>query len=105
MSVMYGDSHHLPAALFSPDLVSKVVVGVTGECPEKILTSPATDILLVFAPAADINRVKVQLECQFSWIGKPVHLKCKRPSGIDVMHSALSSIKLQSLQVRCLMDR
>ena len=84
MSVMYGDSHQLPAALFGPDIVSKVVVGVTGEYPEKILNSPATDILLVFAPDTDINRVKVQLECQSSWMGKPVHLKCKRPSGIDI---------------------
>ena len=77
MCVMYGNSHQLPAALFGPDIVSKVVVGVTGECPEKILNSPATDILLVFAPDTDINRVKVQLECQSSWMGKPVHLKCK----------------------------
>ena len=84
MSVMYGDSHQLPAALFDPDSVSRVVVGVTGEYPEQILSSPATDILLVFASDTDINRVKVQLECQSSWMGKPVHLKCKRPSGVDI---------------------
>ena len=84
MSVLYGDSHYLPAALFSSDLVSNVVVGVTGEFPEKILTSSHTDILLVFASSVDINRVKVQLECQSSWMGKPVHLKCKRPSGVEL---------------------
>ena len=39
MSVMFGYSHQLPAALFSPDIVSRVLVGVTGECPEKILSS------------------------------------------------------------------
>ena len=37
MSVLFGESHQLPAALFSPKVVSKVVVGVTGEYPEKIL--------------------------------------------------------------------
>ena len=83
-SVMYGDSHQLPAALFSKDSVSKVVEGVTGECPDEILSSLDADILLVFAPDADINRVKVQLECQSSWMEKPVHLKCRRPSGIDI---------------------
>ena len=30
MSVLFGESHQLPAALFSPEVVSKVVVGVTG---------------------------------------------------------------------------
>ena len=84
MSVMYGNSHHLPAALFGSDLVSNVVMGVTGERPEKILTSSHTDILLVFAPGVDINRVKVQLECQSSWMAKPVHIKCVRPSGVEL---------------------
>ena len=84
MSVMYGDSHYLPAALFSSELVSKVVVGIKGAFPEKILTSSLADILLVFAPNADINRVKVQLECQSSWMVKPVHLKCKRPSSVEL---------------------
>ena len=44
MSVLFAESHQLPAALFSPEVVSKVVVGVTGEYPEKILYSP----LLIF---------------------------------------------------------
>ena len=35
-------------------------MGVTGECPEKFLYSTTVDILLVFGPKADINRVKVQ---------------------------------------------
>ena len=61
-----------------------MVHGVTGECPEKILNSSNTDILLVFAPEADVNRVKVQLECQSSWMGKPIHLKCTRPSGTEL---------------------
>ena len=30
MSVLYGDSHQLPATLFGADLVSSVVMGVTG---------------------------------------------------------------------------
>ena len=84
MSVMFGDSHQLPAGLFSPDVVSRVVFGITGELPQKIFNSSETNILLVFAPETDVNRVKVQLECQSSWMGKPVHLECKRPSGIDV---------------------
>ena len=84
MSVLYGDSHQLPAALFASNLVCQVVVGVTGECPEKILYSLTVDILLVFSPKADINRVKVQLECQASWMGKPIHLQCVRPSGKDL---------------------
>ena len=84
MSVLYGDSHQLTAALFASNLVCQVVVGVTGECPEKILYSPTVDILLVFSPKADINRVKVQLECQASWMGKPIHLHCVRPSGKDL---------------------
>ena len=84
MSVLFGESHQLPAALFSPEVVSKVVVGVTGEYPEKILYSPATDILLVYGLEIDINRVKAQLECLASWMGKPVHLQCVRPSGKEL---------------------
>ena len=49
MSVLYGDSHCLPAALFSSDLVSRVVFGITGECPQKVFQSSTSDILLVFA--------------------------------------------------------
>ena len=93
MSVLYGDSHQLPAALFASNLVCQVVVGVTGECPEKILYSPTVDILLVFSPKADINRVKVQLESQASWMGKPIHLQCVRPSGKDLRQfSVMGSI-------------
>ena len=84
MSLLYGDSHQLYAALFASNLVCQVVVGVTGECPEKILYSPTVHILLVFRPKADINRVKVQLECQASWMGKAIHLNCVRPSGKDL---------------------
>ena len=86
MSVLYGDSYKLPAALFASNLVCQVVVGVTGECPEKILYSPTVDILLVFSPKTDINKVKVQLECQASWMGKPIHLHCVKPSGKDLRH-------------------
>ena len=50
MSVMYGDTHHLPAGQFGPGVVSRMVHGVTGECPERIFNSANTDILLVFAP-------------------------------------------------------
>ena len=57
MSVMYGESHQLPGKLFGPDIVSRVVLGITVECPEKILDSPTTDILLVFASELDVNRV------------------------------------------------
>ena len=63
MSVLFGESHQLPGTLFSPDLVGKVLVGVTGEYPEKVLYSSAADILLVYSCNVDINRVKVQLEC------------------------------------------
>ena len=84
MSVLYGDSHQLPATLFDADLVGKVVMGVTGELPEKILHSNGNDILLVFGQGVDINRVKVQLECQANCMGKPVHLKCVRPSGKEL---------------------
>ena len=44
MSVLYGESHCLPAALFSSDLVSRVVFGITGECPQKVFQSSASDI-------------------------------------------------------------
>ena len=44
MSVLYGDSHQLPAALFASNLVCQVVVGVTGECPEIILYSPTVSL-------------------------------------------------------------
>ena len=84
MSVLYGDSHCLSAALFSSDLVSRVVFGITGECPQKVFQSSTSDILLVFAQGVDISGIKVQLESQSHWMGKPVHLKCVRPSGNDV---------------------
>ena len=90
-----GESHQLPAALFSQDLVKQVVVGVTGEYPERILYSPTTDILLVYSPEVDINRVKVQLECLASWMGKPIHLQCVRPSGKDLREfGVVGSIQL-----------
>ena len=38
----------------------------------------------MFSPKADINRVKVQLECQASGMGKPIHLQCVRPSSKDL---------------------
>ena len=84
MRVLFGESHQLPAALFSPEVVSKVVVGVTEAYPDKILYSSVTDILLVYGSEIDINRVKVQLECLASWMGKPVHLQCVRPSGKEL---------------------
>ena len=42
----------------------------------------------------------MQLECQSSWIGKPVHLECKRQSGIDmrqfgVLGSIRPSVKIK----------
>ena len=40
--------------------------------------------MLVFAPETDVSRVKIQLECQSSWMGKPIHLKWSRPSGTDL---------------------
>ena len=84
MSVMYGVSQCLPAGLFSSDVVSRVVFGITGECPQRIFQSSADDHLLVFASEVDVSKVKVQLECQSHWMGKPVHLHCSRPSGTDV---------------------
>ena len=36
MSVLYGDSHCLPAGLFSPDIISRVVFGITGEFPQRV---------------------------------------------------------------------
>ena len=39
MSVVYGDSHQLPANLFGPEIVRQVVVGVTGEDPEQLFYS------------------------------------------------------------------
>ena len=101
MSVLYGDPHCLPAALFSSDLVSRVVFGITGECPQKVFQSSTSDILLVFAQGVDISGIKVQLESQSHWMGKPVHLKCVRPSGNDVrkfgvvgsVHSAVTISK------------
>ena len=84
MSVLFGESHQLPPTLFSPDLVGRVLVGVTAEYPEKVLYSSTIDILLVYSADVDINRVKVQLEGLAGWMGKPVHLKCERPSGKEL---------------------
>ena len=100
MSVVFGETHLLPAGLFSSEIVSRVVQSITGECPEKILVSSSTDILLVFAIEADVNRIKVQLESQSSWMGQPVHLKCVRPSGIEVRQfgvvgTAMSPVTVQ----------
>ena len=69
MSVLYGDSHCLPAALFSSDLVSRVVFGITGECPQKVFQSSTSDILLVFAQGVDISGIKV--------VGKSISLDGK----------------------------
>ena len=76
MSVLYGESHQLPARLFGAQVVNQVVVGVTGECPDLILYSSGTDFPLVHGPGVDINRVRIQLEYQSSWIGKAVHIEC-----------------------------
>ena len=84
ISVLFGETHQLPSTLFSPELVSRVLVGVTGECPEKVMYSSATDILLLYGVDVDINRVKVQLESLASWICKPVHLSCARPPGKEL---------------------
>ena len=84
MSVVYGDSHQLPANLFGPELVRQVVVGVTGEDPEQLFYSSVADILMVYKEGADINRIRLQLECQANWMGKPIHLQCVRPSGLDL---------------------
>ena len=70
--------------MWGPDLVGRVLVGVTGEYPQKVLYSSATDILLVYSPDVDINRAKVQLECVASWMDKAVHLECTRPSGKEL---------------------
>ena len=80
MSVSFGESYQLPASLFGPDLVSRVVVEVTDEFPQKILYSSTIDILLSYGPGVDINRV----ECQASWIDKPVHLQFVKPSGVEL---------------------
>ena len=100
MSVMYGDTHHLPVGLFGPEIVSRMVHGVTGEYPERILNSANTDILLVFAPEADVNRVKVQLECQSSWMGKPIHLKCTRPSGTELKQFGVLGTIVSSARIK-----
>ena len=100
MSEVFGETHQLPAGLFSAELVSRVVLSITGEMTERIFISSSTNILLVFAIETDVNRVKVQLENLSSWMGKPVHLKCVRPSGIEirqfgVVGTALSPVTVQ----------
>ena len=49
ISVTPVEGCSLPAGLFSPDVISRLVYGVTGECPWKILISDGSEILLVFA--------------------------------------------------------
>ena len=49
-----------------------------------VFRSSEADSLLVFAVEVDVNWVKVQMECQSSWMGMPVHMQCIRLSGIDV---------------------
>ena len=70
-SVVYGDSHCLPAALFSPDLVNRVVFGITGECPQRVFQSSAADILLVFAPGVDMSGSWSAVGKSISLDGKP----------------------------------
>ena len=69
MSVLYGDSHCLPAGLFSPDIISRVVFGITGEFPQRVFQSSTIDNLLVVCSRTDVNQVKNRLECQSSWMG------------------------------------
>ena len=103
MSVLFEDSHCLPAGLFSPDLVSRVVFRITGECPQRIFQSSESDNLLVFAPETDVSRVKVQLECQSSWMGKPVHLQCVKPSSVEVRKfGVIGSIQSSAMAKGCL---
>ena len=84
MSVVYGESCCLPATLLSPEVIKQVVVGVTGEYPEQIFHSSTSEILLVYGPNADLNKVRVQLEYLASWLGKPVKIRCVRPSGVEL---------------------
>ena len=97
---MYGDTPHLPVGLFAPEVVSRVVHGVTGESPERILNSTNTDSLLVFASEADVNRVKIQLECQSSWMGKPIHLKCTRLSGTELKQFGVLGTIVSSARIK-----
>ena len=105
MSVVFGESHQLPAGLFSAELISRAVMVITGEMTERIFVSSSTNILLVFATEADVNRIKVQLENQSSWMGQPVHLKCVRPSGREirqfgVVGTAMSPVTVQDKHLR-----
>ena len=70
MSVLYGDSHRLPAGLFSPDIISRVVFGITGEFPQRVFQSSTIDNLLVFAPEADVNQVKKSARMSIQLDGK-----------------------------------
>ena len=72
------------------------MVGVTGECPEKIFHSSYSDILLVYGPKVDLNKVRVQLEYLASWLGKPVKLKCVRPSGVQLKKFGVAGTLLPS---------
>ena len=65
MSVTLVKECFLPAGLFSPDIVGRLVLGVTDECSLKILVSSGSEILLIFA-GVDNTRLKVQLECPSS---------------------------------------
>ena len=106
MSVIFGDSHCLPADLFSADLVSRVVFGITGECPQRIFRSSGAAFLLVFAPEVDVNRVKVEMESQSSWMGKPVHLQCVKPSGMDVRKfGVLGSVSSFAVAKECCLGK
>ena len=59
MSVVFGESHQLPAGLFSAELISRVVMAITGELIERIFVSSSTNILLVFAVEADVNSLSI----------------------------------------------
>ena len=60
MSVTLGKECFLPAGLFSPDIVGRLVLGVTDECLLKILVSSGSEILLILLELTI-------LDLRFSW--------------------------------------
>ena len=61
MSVTLGEDCYLLArsTLFSSSVIEKLVLGGTGDCPERILIAFSSNALLVFAKDSDNSWIKV----------------------------------------------
>ena len=68
MSVVLGEAHPLPAGLFSPKSVGKLISVVSGILPEKLFFSGRSDILLIFPAPIHVVDISNDLNYLSSWM-------------------------------------